>query len=362
VHPLTAAIRLADRSLALRPPHTMRWDWGDAILLYGLARLASAVDCPTARRRLVDAVTAYHVAHARDLPRIDRADRCAPALSALVLARSHGCRCGLRAAARAAEFVATAPRTRLGAIEHLGTSPLRRLVPPSLWVDSLAMMAVFAAQWATHVGDAELLDFAAAQPGAYASMLQDPREGLFRHAYLLRLDRVVPRAPAFWLRGNGWALFAMVEVLEALPEKSPATGEIVGMLTIAAGALARHQRPAGGWGTVVNDPRTYEETSGTALCAYALAKGARLGWLDPTMAHVARRALGRVTARLQSAAHGYSMPAISAPTNPMPGWAYGLVPRVRDAPWGVGAYLLAATEAGDPTPLAPRPVNGAWGT
>ena len=86
---------------------------------------------------------------------------------------------------------------------------------PAIWVDTLAMVSAFSAQWAAHVGDARMLDFAAAQPGIYAATLQDPQEALFRHAYLVRFGRAVPRAPAFWLRGNGWALFGLAAALRA---------------------------------------------------------------------------------------------------------------------------------------------------
>src|SRR5262249_33812750 len=136
-----------------------------------------------------------------------------------------------------------------------------------------------------------------------------------------------------------------VEIACELPEGHPGLPEIVGLLGALAGALVRHQRSEGGWGTVINDPGSYEEASGTAMCAYALARAARRGWLPEAMGAAARRALASVTARMEAARGGFSMPAISAATNPMPGAAYALVPRVRDAPWGVGAYLLAACEA-----------------
>jgi unsaturated rhamnogalacturonyl hydrolase len=340
---IAAAVRLADAQLARRAPEEIGWSWGAGIFLYGLARLAVAA--PAARTRYLEAIARYHRSWARRAPRIDRADACAPALSALALARDHGCAAGLPAAARVAQFAARAPRNRLGAIDHLGVSPLRLIFPGSIWTDSLAMLAVFCAQWGAYVGDAELLDFGAAQPGAYAAKLQDSAEGLFRHAYLLRLDRAVPRAPAFWLRGNGWATLAMVDAAGELPGGHPGLGEIVALLGACARGLARWQREDGGWGTVINDPRSYDETSGAALCAYALAKAVRLRLLPASMQDVAHRARAHVTALLEPAPGGLSLPGVSAATNPMPAFGYRLVPRVRDAPWGVGAYLLAAAES-----------------
>jgi rhamnogalacturonyl hydrolase YesR len=343
VNAIDAATRLANAKLERHPADAMRWTWGDGILLYGLVRLAEVVSAP-GQARYLDATARFHRVWSTRAPRIDRPDACAPALSALALFRGHGRTVGLPVAARVARFVSRAPRNRIGCIDHLGTSALRTIVPSSIWVDTLAMVSAFSAQWAAHVGDARMLDFAAAQPGIYAATLQDPQEALFRHAYLVRFGRAVPRAPAFWLRGNGWALFAMVEMLEELPKDHPGSTEIAGLLARSAHALIRWQRDDGAWGTVINDDRSRAESSGTALAAYALARGARRGWLPPSMASAARRALAHVASRVEQSAAGVSLGEISAATNPMPGWGYPLVPHVRDASWGVGAFLLAAAE------------------
>jgi unsaturated rhamnogalacturonyl hydrolase len=354
VNAIDAATGLADSQLARRPPEAMRWTWGDGILLYGLVRLAEVAP-PPEHARYLDAAARFHRVWSVRAPRIDRPDACAPALSALALLRGHGRTVGLPVAARVARFVARAPRNRFGSIDHLGSSALHALFPSSIWVDTLAMLSAFSAQWAAHVGDARMLDFAAAQPGIYAATLQDPHEALFRHAYLVRLGRPVPRAPAFWLRGNGWALFGMVEMLDALPKGHPGSTEIAGLLSRSAHALIRRQRDDGAWGTVINDDRSRAESSGTALVAYALARGARQGWLPPSMASAGRRAFAHVASRLERTATGLSLGDISAATNPMPAWGYPLIPHVRDAPWGVGAFLLAAAEMGSPPPGLPPP-------
>jgi unsaturated rhamnogalacturonyl hydrolase len=133
-------------------------------------------------------------------------------------------------------------------------------------------------------------------------------------------------------------------MLEELPKDHPGSTEIAGLLARSAHALIRWQRDDGAWGTVINDDRSRAESSGTALAAYALARGARRGWLPTSMALVARRALAYVASRVEQSAAGVSLGEISAATNPMPAWGYSLVPHVRDASWGVGAFLLAAAE------------------
>ncbi|HLK35196.1 MAG TPA: glycoside hydrolase family 88 protein [Polyangiaceae bacterium] len=341
---IVAAGRLADACLARHAPHTMGWSWGTGVLLYGLARFAEVAPAP-ARDRYLGAVARFHAG--RTPPRIDRPDGCAPGLSALALHRRHARREGLPAVARIAGFVEGAPRNRLGCMDHLGTSPWRALIPSSIWVDTLAMATVFCAQWAGHTGNARLLDFAAAQPAIYAAHLLDRDADLFRHAYLVGLGRAIPRAPAFWLRGNGWALFAMVEILAELPAGHPGVDEVRQLLARIADAVAARQRREGAWGTLLDDGRSPAESSGTALVAYALARGARGGWLPASMGDVARRAMRYLIDRVVPWSKGPRLRGVSAATNPMPGWAYRLVPDPRDAPWGTGALLLAASEARD---------------
>jgi rhamnogalacturonyl hydrolase YesR len=339
---LQEASRLADAQLERRPAHAMRWTWGDGILLYALLRLAAAK--PACGQRYLQAAVTFHRVWSRRLPRIERADACAPALSALWLMRNDRSAVGLPAAASAGAFVERAPRSRIGSIDHLGTSPLRALFPASIWVDTLAMATTFAAQWATLVENEPLLDFATAQPGIYAAKLQDTRYALFRHAYLFPLDRAVPQGATFWLRGNGWVLFALVEMLAELPPDHPTSGELRELLGSVAHALLPWQRDDGAWGAVINEPRSRSETSGTALCAYALARAARSGWLPASMIAPASRALDFARSRMETSATGVSLGDISAATNPMPGWAYRFVPHVRDASWGIGAFVLAAAE------------------
>lgn len=335
---LRDAVRLAESFATRHPAETLAWDWDAAIFLYGVEKLRACADDRDPWRAYL---ARYHAAWAARLPRIDRSDLCAPALTALALARQ-GCDVGLTSARAVARYVACAPRNSAGAIDHLGRSARRALYPRSIWVDSLMMYAVFAAQWGAWTGDAALLDFAAAQPGRFARCMQDATTGLFCHAWLEGSGRAVPRG-AFWLRGNGWVVASIVEILDALPPAHARRAELVSILDRVAGALAARQRPTGAWGTLV-DRASYEEASGTALVAYALAKGARSAWLDAELHDVAARAFERVTATLEPTRDGLSLPGISGATNALPAFTYAIVPRRRDLPYGVGAYLMAACE------------------
>lgn len=111
----------------------------------------------------------------------------------------------------------------------------------------------------------------------------------------------------------------------------------------------RHQLSSGLFPTVLGRP-SYAETSGSALVAYGLLAGLEAGYLPASLEAPALRAYRALLTRLELTPHGRSMPDISAATMPYPAPVYRLIPRVRDAPHGVAAMILAGIAA---APAAP---------
>jgi len=64
---------------------------------------------------------------------------------------------------------------------------------------------------------------------------------------------------------------------------------IIDALTTQVRALARVQDAGGLWHTILDDPSSYLETSGSASIAYGLMKGARLGLLPQEFGDIGRR-------------------------------------------------------------------------
>lgn len=345
--------------LASRRADDLAWGWGPAVLLYGVHRFAGASPLHGPAAAFVADYQAHHLA--KGLPRIDYPDRCPPALTALSLARVEGDVSALPNADAVADYVRRERRNALGAIDHLGSrSLLRRLTAAtgllglptrhwthSIWLDSLFMYALFAAQWGTHTGDLALADFGLAQPAIFARHLQDPRTGLLHHAWDVEHARPIG---SVWLRGNGWVAAAIVDMIDETPAGSPRRAELEAVLVPLARGLLDAQDAAGLWPTLLDRPASYQETSGSALAAYALAKGARLGALPASVRERARPTLRSLTARLRPrpATGGASVTGTSIATN---AWhlplLYTLTPRRDDVDWGVGGYLLLAHELRD---------------
>ena len=98
-------------------------------------------------------------------------------------------------------------------------------------------------------------------------------DGLFWHCL---------SAPYYWGRGNGFAALGMAEALTYLPADHPHRDAIVSMLVKQMDALRVLQEPSGMHRQVLDSPGSYQEFTATCMIGYAMARGLRLGWLDPS--------------------------------------------------------------------------------
>jgi unsaturated rhamnogalacturonyl hydrolase len=81
-----------------------------------------------------------------------------------------------------------------------------------------------------------------------------------------------------WSRGNGWGILALTELVDHLPPDSKHVSEVRRLLADHLNALLPFQGPRGLWFQHVSapdDPRNWEESSGSALFLYALGTALR---------------------------------------------------------------------------------------
>ena len=169
-----------------------------------------------------------------------------------------------------------------------GYSPQTRL-----WIDDMYMITALQSQAFRATGRREYIDRAAKEMVLYLHKLQikdGPDAGLFYHA---------PESPFVWGRGAGWMAAGMTLVLSCLPEDSEYRGEIMAGYRLMMAKLLEHQRANGLWGQLVNDAASWDETSGSAMFAYAFIVGTRRGWLEgDAYLDAAGRAWSALTAKL----------------------------------------------------------------
>jgi rhamnogalacturonyl hydrolase YesR len=130
----------------------------------------------------------------------------------------------------------------------------------------------------TLTGEVRYFDDAVRQVLQFSERLFMPELGLYRHGWVQGLE---PQPSFAWGRANGWALFAMAELLSELPETHPGRAAVLKQYRAHAAGLARVQGADGRWHQLLDRADSYLETSASAIFVYALARGVNRGWLDP---------------------------------------------------------------------------------
>jgi unsaturated rhamnogalacturonyl hydrolase len=192
--------------------------------------------------------------------------------------------------------------------------------------------------------------------------MRDPRTGLFYHGWDEThsqpwADSATGLSPSFWGRAMGWYAMALVDVLDFIPESHKDRGALIHVLRQVAAAVRDVQDPASGlWYDVLDQPNragNYHEASASSMFVYALAKGARKGYLTADNRDAATRGfdgiireLVTVDARGLVSLNGIvSVSGLGGKQNRSGTFAYYMSePVVSNDPKGVGALLLAADE------------------
>ncbi len=158
-----------------------------------------------------------------------------------------------------------------------GTLARNRPMPDTLWLDDLYMSVPALAQMGALTGDATCFDDAVRQISQFSARMFVPEKKLYRHGWVAHME---PHPTFHWARANGWALVAMAELLDVLPENHPGRADVLAQYRAHAAGLAAVQDGTGLWHQLLDRPDSYLETSASAMFVYALARGINRGWLD----------------------------------------------------------------------------------
>jgi unsaturated rhamnogalacturonyl hydrolase len=184
------------------------------------------------------------------------------------------------------------PRTSEGGFWH------KQIYPQQMWLDGLYMAAPFYVQYAHAFNEPAGYDDAVRQFLLVARHTRDPRTGLMYHGWDAAraqkwADKETGLSQNFWGRAMGWYLMGAVDVLDYVPRNHPDRAALIRLVAEAAEAVARVQDPESGlWWQVLDQPNregNYLEASASSMFVYALAKAARLGYIDSSYRAVASR-------------------------------------------------------------------------
>ena len=164
---------------------------------------------------------------------------------------------------------------------HLADGTIARNRPHynAIWLDDMFMALPSMAVRSKYKDHPEQLDEAARIATGFFKRMWMPEKKIFRHGYL---EDATHQPAMAWGRANGWAILTLCQLLDYLPENHPKRTEILDIYRKHAEGLAELQGIDGFWHQLLDRPETYEETSATAIFAYALAHGVNEGWLEAT--------------------------------------------------------------------------------
>lgn len=148
----------------------------------------------------------------------------------------------------------------------------------AVWLDDMFMALPSMAVRSRYTGQSAPLDEATETAAGFIKRMWMPEKKIFRHGYV----EGASRQPSFaWGRANGWAILTLSQLLDYLPDDHPRRELILETYRQHADGLANLQGINGFWHQLLDREETYEETSATAIFAYAIAHGINQGWLDP---------------------------------------------------------------------------------
>ncbi len=164
---------------------------------------------------------------------------------------------------------------------HLPDGTIARNRPHynAVWLDDMFMVLPSMAVRSQYANDPKQIDEAANIATGFFKRMWMPEKNIFRHGYV---EGAGSQPSMAWGRANGWAILTMCQLLDFLPENHPKRAEILDIYRKHAAGLAELQGIDGFWHQLLDRPETYNETSATAIFAYALAHGINEGWLDAT--------------------------------------------------------------------------------
>lgn len=246
------------------------------------------------------------------------------------------------------------PRTSEGGFWH------KKIYPFQMWLDGLYMASPFLAEYGRTFDRPELIDEAVHQLLLIERRTRDPRTGLLYHAWDESkeqewADSSTGLSSHFWSRAMGWYAMAIVDCLDHIPVTHRQRGTIIGLFQRMMGALVKVQDAESGlWYQVLDQGKrkgNYLEASGSSMFGYAMAKGLRLGYLEPNFTEPMQRVIDGILAHLvtedeqglhlNGICHGAGL---SLDRNGSFDY-YISEAIVSDAPMGVAPLMLALLEA-----------------
>lgn len=247
------------------------------------------------------------------------------------------------------------PRTPSGGFWH------KKIYPNQMWLDGLYMEAPFYTRYTVTFEAGKGLNDIAKQfelihDNAFDPLTKLPYQAWDESKQIAWANPATGNSPTVWSRGVGWYAMALVDVLDYFPKNHPKYNELVLYLNEIANALVKQQDASGLWCQITDKPNfegNYLEASGSAMFAYAFAKGTNKGYLPKRFKKKANKAFDALISKLIAVDQNGELhlsqisSSIGLGGNPFRDGSnkyYVDAKKSIDNSIGVGAFILAALE------------------
>ena len=282
----------AKRGIFARDYGIRVWDWPQGVGLYGLEKLQDLLG----DRRYDEFLEDWVRSNIEDGLPAPNVNTTAPFIVLESLARRTQNETYIAMCRQHAQWLMEGlPRTKEGGFQHVTTGFEGKqsliLNEQQLWVDTLFMAVLFLARAGKTWGEQAWTDEAVHQILLHIKYLYEKKTGLLYHGWsFLRNDNF---AGVFWSRGNSWFTYGILELLETLGDSIEGGTRqfILDTFRAQVTALRDLQAESGLWHTILDDPESYEEVSGSAAFCAAVFKAVRLGILEESWLPMAEKAL-----------------------------------------------------------------------
>ena len=135
--------------------------------------------------------------------------------------------------------------------------------------------------------------------------MRDAKTGLYFHGYdaskkAFWADPETGCSRNFWLRSLGWFAVAMADLMEIIPDGEQHAALVPVFTGLMSSIRSYADEETGMYWQVPDQPGregNYLETSGSAMMAYAMLKGSRLGILDASYAELGEKTFNGIMDR-----------------------------------------------------------------
>ena len=179
-----------------------------------------------------------------------------------------------------------------------GTLARHRPQYQSIWADDMYMSVPFLANMGALTGQNKYFDDAIRQILQMSDRLYNPQKELYDHGWNQTSGSYDPHF--YWGRANGWALMAMAELLDLLPDNYSGRDKVLHLYRSVIRSVTGLQDGSGFWHNLLDKTDTYLETSCTAMFTYAIAKGINKGWVSHIYGPVALTGWNAIQTRVLS--------------------------------------------------------------